>query len=60
MASKMYRASVLNWSALARPQNTAAYGDPDVADLAAAYAYGLGSGPPIRCGQRVSPSVRSC
>ena len=28
-------------SALARPQNLAAYGDPDVADLAAAYAYGL-------------------
>jgi len=28
-------------SALARPQNLAAYGDPDVADLAAAYAYGI-------------------
>jgi death-on-curing protein len=28
-------------SALARPQNLAAYGGPDVADLAAAYAYGL-------------------
>lgn len=28
-------------SALARPLNLAAYGDPDVADLAAAYAYGL-------------------
>ncbi len=28
-------------SALARPQNQAAYGEPDVADLAAAYAYGL-------------------
>ena len=28
-------------SALARPQNLAAYGAPDVADLAAAYAYGL-------------------
>jgi death-on-curing protein len=28
-------------SALGRPQNLAAYGDPDVADLAAAYAYGL-------------------
>lgn len=28
-------------SALARPQNPAAYGAPDVADLAAAYAYGL-------------------
>jgi death-on-curing protein len=28
-------------SALARAQNLAAYGEPDAADLAAAYAYGL-------------------
>ncbi len=28
-------------SALARPQNLAAYGDPDAAALAAAYTYGL-------------------
>ncbi len=28
-------------SALARPQNLAAYGEPDVCDLAAAYAWGL-------------------
>ena len=28
-------------SALARPQHLAAYGDPDVAELAAAYAFGL-------------------
>jgi death on curing protein len=28
-------------SALARPRNLAAYGEPDAADLAAAYAYGL-------------------
>jgi death-on-curing protein len=28
-------------SALARPRNLAAYGKPDAADLAAAYAYGL-------------------
>ena len=28
-------------SALARPRNLAAYGEPDVASLAAAYAYGL-------------------
>lgn len=28
-------------SALARPQNLAAYGNPDIADLAAAYACGL-------------------
>ncbi len=30
-------------SALARPLNLAAYGNPDAADLAAAYAYGLAS-----------------
>jgi death-on-curing protein len=28
-------------SALYRPQNIAAYGNPDIADLAAAYAYGI-------------------
>lgn len=28
-------------SALARPQNLVAYGEPDVADLAAAYGFGL-------------------
>jgi len=28
-------------SALARPENLAAYGDPDAADLAAAYAFGI-------------------
>jgi death-on-curing protein len=28
-------------SSLARPQNLASYGDPDAADLAAAYAFGL-------------------
>ncbi len=28
-------------SAMARPQNLLAYGDPDAASLAAAYAYGL-------------------
>lgn len=28
-------------SALARPQNLMAYGDPDIAELAAAYAFGI-------------------
>lgn len=28
-------------SAVARPQNLAAYGEPDLADLAAAYAFGI-------------------
>ncbi len=35
------RDSGLFESALARPENLAAYGDPDVADLAAAYAFGI-------------------
>ena len=35
------RDSGLFESALARPKNLAAYGDPDVADLAAAYAFGI-------------------
>jgi len=30
-------------SAIHRPQNIAAYGDPDIADLAAAYAHGISS-----------------
>ncbi len=28
-------------SAISRPENRAAYGDPDIAELAAAYAYGI-------------------
>ncbi|MBC7602163.1 MAG: type II toxin-antitoxin system death-on-curing family toxin [Ramlibacter sp.] len=35
------RDSGLLQSALARPENLAAYGEPDAADLAAAYGYGL-------------------
>jgi death-on-curing protein len=31
-------------SALARPRNAAAYGEPDAGDLAAAYAFGLARG----------------
>ena len=50
-------------SALARPQNKAAYGEPDVADLAAAY---LSASPgTIRCRRQQadrlsSPPTRSC
>lgn len=39
-------------SALARPQNLAAYGDPSVADLAAAYAYGIASNHPFVDGNK--------
>lgn len=39
-------------SALARPQNLAAYGDPDAAALAAAYAYGVAKNHPFIDGNK--------
>ena len=39
-------------SALARPQHQAAYGDPDVADLAAAYGFGLARNHPFIDGNK--------
>jgi death on curing protein len=39
-------------SALARPQNLAAYGTPDAADLAAAYAYGVAKNHPFVDGNK--------
>ncbi len=39
-------------AALARPQNLAAYGDPDAAALAAAYAYGLVRNHPLADGNK--------
>jgi death-on-curing protein len=39
-------------SALARPLNQAAYGEPDVADLAAAYAHGLARNHPFVDGNK--------
>lgn len=39
-------------SALARPQNLAAYGEPDVFDLAAAYGYGLARNHPFVDGNK--------
>jgi death-on-curing protein len=39
-------------SALARPQNLAAYGQPDAADLAASYAYGLAKNHPFVDGNK--------
>ena len=39
-------------SALARPENTAAYGDPDAADLAAAYAFGIAKNHPFVDGNK--------
>jgi death-on-curing protein len=39
-------------SALARPQNLFAYGDPDAADLAAAYAFGVARNHPFVDGNK--------
>ena len=39
-------------SALARPENLAAYGSPDVAELAASYAFGLAKNHPFIDGNK--------
>ena len=39
-------------SALSRAQNLAAYGEPDIADLAAAYAYGIAKNHPFVDGNK--------
>jgi death-on-curing protein len=39
-------------SALARPRNLAAYGEPDIAQLAASYAYGLAKNHPFVDGNK--------
>jgi death-on-curing protein len=39
-------------SALARPQNLAAYGNPDIANLAAAYAFGIAKNHPFVDGNK--------
>ena len=50
-ASGMRDAGLLE-SALARPLNLVAYGDPDVADLAAAYGVGLAKNHPFVDGNK--------
>ena len=44
-------------SAIARPQNLAAYGDPDAAALAAAYAFGIARNHPFVDGNKRSAWV---
>src|SRR4051794_2077613 len=46
-------------SAMARPQNLAAYGDPDAAALAAAYAYGIARNHPFVDGNKRTAAVVS-
>ncbi|MGQ3179892.1 MAG: type II toxin-antitoxin system death-on-curing family toxin, partial [Blastomonas fulva] len=44
-------------SALGRPLNLAAYGNPDAADLAAAYAFGLARNHPFSDGNKRTAAV---
>jgi death-on-curing protein len=46
-------------SAMARPVNLAAYGDPDVCDLAAAYAFGIAGNHPFADGNKRTAFVVS-
>ena len=46
-------------SAMARPQNLAAYGEPDAAALAAAYAYGIARNHPFVDGNKRTATVVS-
>jgi len=46
-------------SAMARPMNAAAYGEPDAAALAAAYAYGLARNHPFVDGNKRTAAVVS-
>jgi len=46
-------------SALARPQNLAAYGEPDIAALAAAYAFGIAKNHPFIDGNKRTSAVIS-
>ena len=46
-------------SAMARPHNLASYGDPDVAALAAAYAYGIARNHPFVDGNKRTAAVIS-
>ncbi|OYX59907.1 MAG: death-on-curing protein [Sphingomonadales bacterium 32-64-17] len=46
-------------SAMARPQNLVAYGEPDVAALAAAYAFGIARNHPFADGNKRTAAVVS-
>lgn len=46
-------------SAMARPQNLAGYGEPDAADLAAAYAFGIARNHPFADGNKRTAAVVS-
>jgi len=53
------RDATLLESAMARPQNLAAYGQPDIAALAAAYAFGIARNHPFVDGNKRTAAVVS-
>ncbi|MGL5839676.1 MAG: type II toxin-antitoxin system death-on-curing family toxin, partial [Sphingorhabdus sp.] len=53
------RDATLLESAMARPQNLSAYGEPDAAALAAAYAYGIARNHPFVDGNKRTAAVVS-
>lgn len=53
------RDATLLESAMARPQNLAAYGEPDLAALAAAYAFGIARNHPFVDGNKRTAAVVS-
>ena len=57
--AKGLRDEALLESALARPRNLAAYGDPDIADLAAAYGFALARNHAFGDGNKRSAFVAS-
>ena len=59
VVARDFRDAGLLESALARPQNLAAYGDPDVAALAAAYAFGIAKNHPFIDGNKRTSAVIS-
>jgi death-on-curing protein len=53
------RESGLLESAMARPQNLALYGEPDISELAASYAYGIARNHPFVDGNKRTAAVVS-
>ena len=53
------RAAELLESAMARPQNLALYGEPDLCELAASYAYGIARNHPFVDGNKRTAAVVS-
>jgi death-on-curing protein len=53
------RESGLLESAVARPQNLALYGEPDISELAASYAYGIARNHPFVDGNKRTAAVVS-